>query len=107
MSLEVLRAEFDAHKAECVRDRILLASGLEKLAIAIDGKVPFKHFYWIMGILIGIQTAIFGGAFWLLNSQMNVLNTQVSDGNKTTAAIQGDVSFLKGKLSPFDVQYQK
>lgn len=107
MSLEVLRAEFDAHRSECTRDRILLSAGVEKLATAIDGKVSFKHFYWIMGTLIGIQTAIFGGAFWLLNSQMNVLNNQVSDGNKTTSAIQGDVSFLKGKLSPFEVQYQK
>lgn len=107
MSLEVLRAEFDAHKAECSRDRLLLAAGIDKLLASMDGKVSFKHFYWIIGTLVGIQTAIFGGAFWLLNAQMNSLNTRATEISKTTASVQEDVSFLKGKLSPFEVQYTK
>lgn len=107
MSLEVLRAEFDAHKAECSRDRLLLAAGIDKLLASMEGKVSFKHFYWIVGTLVGIQTAIFGGAFWLLNAQMNALNMQTSEIGKITSAVQGDVSFLKGKLSPFEVKYEK
>lgn len=118
MSLEVLRAEFDAYKHECAKDRNILALGLKEalstmdtkisvILVAMDNKVSFKHFYWIIGTLVGIQSAIFGAAFWLLSSQMSTVDAKVAELNKTSSSVEADVSFLRGKLSPFDVQYSK
>lgn len=118
MSIEVLRAEFDAYKNECAKDRNVLSMGIKEamntmdtkisvILVALDNKVSFKHFYWIIGTLVGIQSAIFGAAFWLLSSQMSTVDAKVADLNKTSSSVQADVSFLRGKLSPFDVQYTK
>lgn len=100
MSLEVLRADFDSTKREHEKRLTLVEAGL-------DAKISADHFYWVLGLLVTLQSAILGASFWLLNTQLNVINVQMLDISKTATSVQVDVSTLKGKLSPYEVKFEK
>ncbi len=95
-SVEVLEAKFEAYKHECALDRVSIASDIKALRIGMNDKVSFKHFYWIIGIMITLLAIVSG-----------YIATQLKDISMTTTVVQSDVSFLKGKLSPYDIQYIK
>lgn len=103
MSLEVLRAEFDAYKNQCSKERATLDSDIKQVLALMESKVSFKHFYWVIGILISIQMTVLG----YIVLQNKDMSQQIQDIIKTSTRTQEDLSFLKGKLSPFDVQYSK
>lgn len=94
MSLDVLQAKFDAYKQECAADRLDLVVSIKELRVMLEGKVSFKHFYWIIGILVSIQTAILG-----------YIVLQNKDLWQVTSLVQVDVSSLKGKLEPYEIHY--
>lgn len=103
MSLEVLTAKFEAHEQKCVADRLAMASDIKELRIVLDNKVSYKHFYWIIGTLLGLLITIDG---YLILQQEAVLSRIDSIG-KTAISTQTDVSYLKGKLEPYEVQFPK
>ena len=69
----------------------------------IDSKVDFKHFYWVIGILVTIQMAILG---YIIMQNQN-MSDQINDVSRTTTAVQVDVSSLKGVLSNYDIKIMK
>lgn len=95
-SIDVLEARFEAYKNECALDRAGTTSELRALRVSLNEKVSFKHFYWIIGIMVTILIGVGG-----------VITTQLQEISTTTTFVQSDVSFLKGKLSPYEVQYTK
>lgn len=95
MSIEVLTAQFEAHKQECASDKALINSSIKELRTTVDEKVSWKYFIWIFGLLVTILISL----FYYISSQLN-------DLSKTASVTQGDVSFLKGKLSPYDVEFK-
>ena len=94
MTLEVLRAEFDAHKQECTKDRGELFLIVKEIKTEMSAVVTFKFFYWVVGILVIIQTSILGYIVMQIREVANV-----------SEKVQQDVSYLKGKLSPYEINY--
>ncbi len=107
MNVDVLSARFEAYKQDCAIDRQALASELkenrlafqaycEKMNAQLESKVSYKHFYWLVGVFLPILMIIFG-----------YISTQLRDLSVSSSATQQDVASLKGKLSPYDVQFEK
>lgn len=69
----------------------------------IDNKVDFKHFYWVIGILVTIQMAVLG--YIIMQNQK--MSDQINDVSRTTTAVQIDVSALKGVLGNYDIKIIK
>lgn len=98
-SLEVLQAQFESHQAICQET----ASDVKELRAMIDNKVDFKHFYWVIGILVTIQMAVLG--YIIMQNQK--MSDQINDVSRTTTAVQIDVSALKGVLGNYDIKIIK
>lgn len=98
-SLEVLQAQFESHEASCQET----ASAVKELRVMIDAKVDFKHFYWVIGILVTIQMAVLG---FIIMQNQNVSN-QIDEVSKITTTLQIDSSSLKGILSNYDIKITK
>lgn len=94
MSIEVLTAKFEAHKQDCDADKLSFTSDMKEVKAELRGKVSYKNFWTVLGILMSIILAVFG-----------YISSQLDNLTKQTSTVQGDVSFLKGKLSPYDVQF--
>lgn len=85
----MLESRLNAHEAAC-------NSEMENLRTQLDNKVSYQLFYWVIGILITILLAVMG-----------YVVQQNKDIAATTVATQIDVSALKGKLDPYEIQFQK
>lgn len=68
---------------------------LENLKVTIDTKVSNKQFYWTMGVL-----------FMLLMSTLSYIIYKMDAQSISQSITQSDVSYLKGKLTPYDVQFK-
>lgn len=107
MSIHVLSARFEAYKQECALDRLNIASELKENRLVfeaytkemnaqLENRVTFKHFYWIVGIALTILLSVFG-----------FISAQLKDLSLTTSSVQQDVASLKGKLSPYEIEFVK
>lgn len=103
MSVDILRAQFEAHKQECTNDRVMIITNMKELSAVLESRVSFKHFYWIIGVLVTIQMAVLG---FIVNQNTGMAG-QIREIEKTTSSVQDNVSFLRGKLSPYDVEFTK
>lgn len=103
MSVDILRAQFEAHKQECTNDRVMIITNIKELSAVLESRVSFKHFYWIIGVLVTIQMAVLG---FIVNQNTSMAG-QIREIEKTTSSVQDNVSFLRGKLSPYDVEFTK
>lgn len=103
MSLDVLDARFEAHRVECSNDRIRIVERLDKVSVELDAKVEWKQFWAVLGILVTIMTGICG----YISFQLKNLADVTYATNEKASSVQGDVSFLRGKLSPYDVEFVK
>lgn len=123
MQLEVLKAQFEAYKGECAMDRLALETSVKENRLAIqtsqkelkasieafqrevqlqlDSKVPNKQFYWVMGILSTLLLTVCG----YISTQLKDLSASIKETADVTTSVQADVSYLKGKLSPYDVEF--
>lgn len=90
-SIDVLEAKVLANETK-----------IEKLETAMDAKVSYQHFYWVIGILATIQIAIFG---YIIQQGSNML-VKIDEVGKTAVSTKVDVSELKGKLDPYKVEFQ-
>lgn len=103
MSIDVLKAQFVSHSDECEKDRMAHTADIKELRAILDSKVSFKHFYWLVGIMIMLLTSVLG----YIIIQIKDISLSIAEITNKTASVQSDVSFLKGKLSPFEVRYEK
>lgn len=103
MSVDILRAQFEAHKQECTNDRVMIITNMKELSAVLESRVSFKHFYWIIGVLVTIQMAVLG---FIVNQNTSMAG-QIREIEKTTSSVQDNVSYLRGKLSPYDVEFTK
>ena len=92
MSVDILRAQFEAHKQECTNDRVMIITNMKELSAVLESRVSFKHFYWIIGVLVTIQMAVLG---FIVNQNTSMAG-QIREIEKTTSSVQDYVSFLRG-----------
>lgn len=78
---EVSRQEFD-----CFR---------ENMNERLDEKVGFKHFYWVIGILVSIFV---GMSAFGINLSLRI-DDKVDKNNDKTVQTSADVSYIKGLLN--------
>lgn len=90
-SIDVLEAKVISHETE-----------LERLKTAMESKVSYQHFYWVIGILATIQIAVFG---YIIQQGSNMLS-KIDEVGKTAVSTKVDVSELKGKLDPYQIEFQ-
>jgi len=76
---------------------------MKELSAVLESRVSFKHFYWIIGVLVTIQMAVLG---FIVNQNTSMAG-QIREIEKTTSSVQDNVSYLRGKLSPYDVEFTK
>lgn len=103
MPIEILRAQFEAHKQECTTDRVMIITNMKEINAILESRVSFKHFYWIIGLLVTIQMAVLG---FIVNQNTNMAG-QIREIEKSTSSVQDNVSYLRGKLSPYEVEFTK
>lgn len=98
-TLATVHTEFAAHKTESDRRHNEMYSRIERTEAKIDGveksKVSYKHFTWILGVLISLLLAMFG----YISTQINDMSKNVSDAKTSIASVQG-------KLEPYNVQFK-
>jgi hypothetical protein len=71
-------------------------SDMAKVWTAISNSVTYKHFYWVIGVLITILIAVVG-----------FISTQISTLQSDSAAIKSSVSRIDGKLEPYNIEFRK
>jgi hypothetical protein len=94
-NLEALIIRLDNHIRESDRRHEETAEILKDYKIMINSKVSKEQFMWVIGILIMILMAMFG-----------YIALRLDNLSSSATQTQTDVSFLKGKLAPYDVQYK-
>lgn len=103
MSLEVLRAEFDAHKEDVQAFKVDIKTDIDTVKKTVAGKVSATQFYWIAGVLISIQTLISG----YIAMQNSSLYQSVSDISATIVGMQHDISSINRTFNQYDIQVTK
>lgn len=58
----------------------------------LKDKVDYKHFYWIVGVLMTIVVGLFG-----------VIYSKLSSIEERSVSVQNDVSFIQGKLQKAEI----
>lgn len=96
MSLEVLRADFEAHKVECNKDRYDIKASLREILATMKFFVTFEYFHWVIGVLMVILMAVLG-----------YIVVQIKDLSGTSNIVREDVSYLKGTLDGYDIRLEK
>ncbi len=87
-TIRELNAEFLAHRNESDRRHNELGSKIRDVEKALESKVSYKHFYWVIGILISILISIC--------SYTAITTTQTKE----------DVALVKGRLEPYNIEYK-
>lgn len=86
-TLAELNAEFQAHRKESDRRHKEIYDRMDDVEEILDGKVSYKHFYWVIGLMVMLLIGI--------TSYTALKTTQTSE----------DVAQIKGKLEPYDIQF--
>ncbi len=90
-----LLIRLDNHIKESDRRHEETSVILKDYKIMINSKVSREQFMWVIGIMILILMGMF--------SYIAIRMDQIASNSTQT---QTDVSYLKGKLAPYDVQYK-
>lgn len=100
---EVLEARLSAHIKEYEthvkvhnEDRVMVISDMKEIRTSLENKVDFKHFYWVIGIMFALFSAEIG--------YVVMQNKEISFSSDQT---RQDVSLIKGKLEPYNVEFTK
>ena len=93
-TIGVILERLDKHIVNSDKRHDETAAVLRDYKSIIDSKVSYKQFTWIIGIMVLILLAMFG----YIAMRMDALTS-------TSAQTQTDVSYLTGKLAPYDVKY--
>lgn len=90
-SIKVLEAKLDAH-LEDAKEKWQEVALLKK---AMENKVSYKQFTWVLGILITILISMF-----------TYIANQMGDIRSSAISINQDVSMIKGKLDPYNIEFK-
>lgn len=94
-NIERLITRLDDHITESDRRHNETAAILKDYKTMIDSKVPYKQFTWIVGFMVLILMAMF-----------SYIALKIDDLSSATQKTQSDISFLTGKLAPYDIQFK-
>jgi hypothetical protein len=93
---EVLQTKLEAHIQQAEQRHVEAIAKFKEIDDSIKNKVSYREFTWIMGIMILILMAMFG-----------YIAVRIDGLAGSTTQTQSDVSFLRGKLAPYDVQFKQ
>jgi hypothetical protein len=73
-----------------------LSKDMEKVRNTLSNCVTYKHFYWVIGVLVTILIAVVG-----------FISTQISTLQSDSVEIKSSVSRIDGKLEPYNIEFRK
>lgn len=94
-TLREILTRLDDHIKDSDRRHDETSAIMKDYKIMINSKISKEQFAWVIGILITVLISMFG----YIAFRMDALST-------TSAQTQSDVSYLTGKLAPYDVQFK-
>jgi hypothetical protein len=94
-NLSALLTRLDDHIKESDRRHEETSGILKDYKIMINSKISKEQFGWVIGILVTVLIAMFG-----------YIAVRMDSFAETSAKTQSDVSFLTGKLTPYNVQFK-
>lgn len=88
-----LKIEFESRYKELEKK---VEDNMETVVSALSNTVTYKHFYWVIGVLVTILLAVVG-----------FISTQISALQNDSAMIKSSVSRIDGKLEPYNIEFRK
>lgn len=106
VSLEVLEVELKTHAQESQRQYNQLSQSIIKLEEVVNGvekyKVSYKTFWLVLSFMITVLTTMF--------SYVVYQNSELQKGQyelyRLQSATDQNVSLIKGKLEPYNIEFK-
>ncbi len=94
---------FEDHLKESDDKYKIVLAHIKEIRSELENRVTYKHFTWVLGILITILISLFGYIANQITDVQGVINVMSKDVSNTNS----NVSRIQGKLEPYNVYYKE